>query len=214
MNYDKSIDGVTSPAGEWQGFFHSARFAAAKRQSSCFPWSRACDAEVSICSPRRRSGILYFTSLAAVDDQQPISNDSTPATAKPDGAAGDQSVASLAAEPTHGTLHDRAFDKYVDSDFIAQAWNRLDADALTDVALQLAEGERILLRSHKVGSAADVLRLASRIATTRGNKETLASITTAAKALKVEDVHAQVAAASKLGGASRAGMRRRDRPDR
>lgn len=134
-------------------------------------------------------------------------NDSTPASAKPESAAsasGDQSVASLAAEPTYGTLQDRAFDKYVDPDFIAHAWNRLDADALTDVALQLAEGERILLRSHKVGSAADVLRLASRIASSRGNKETLARVTTAAKALKVEDVAAQVAAASKLGGASRA----------
>jgi hypothetical protein len=133
-------------------------------------------------------------------------NDSTPSAAKTEaaGTTGDANAVSPAVEPNVGVIYDRAFDKYVDSDFVAAAWNRLDADALTDAALQLAEGERILLRSHKLGSAADVLRLASRIATSRGNKETLARITMAAKALKVEDVANQVAVAEKLGGASRA----------
>src|SRR4051794_9036967 len=46
-------------------------------------------------------------------------------------------------------LQDAAFDQYVDIQLMAHAVDALDAELLTDVGLQLAEGERILLRPHQ-----------------------------------------------------------------
>ena len=50
-------------------------------------------------------------------------------------------------------LVDPAFGQYIDIRLLWQGWGSMDAGMLTDAALQLAEGERVLMRSHKAGSA-------------------------------------------------------------
>ncbi len=99
---------------------------------------------------------------------------------------------------------DPAFAKYVDIDLLIDAWSDLDPALMTDVALQLAEGERVLLRPHKAGSAADLLALAARLAGKNNDQATLARIGKAAELLASEEVADQVASAAKLAGASRA----------
>src|SRR5438874_12815553 len=61
-----------------------------------------------------------------------------------------------AAQPTGGApavlsgdVHDPAFDRYVDLDLATRAWQQADAALLADIGLQLAEGERVLMRPHK-----------------------------------------------------------------
>jgi hypothetical protein len=59
---------------------------------------------------------------------------------------------------------DSAFEAYVSPELFQKATESLDAELLTDVALQLAEGERVLQRPHQgIGSEA-VARLAYRLA--------------------------------------------------
>lgn len=100
-------------------------------------------------------------------------------------------------------LHDRAFDRYVDLRLIGDAWASLNADRLVDVALQLAEGERVLLRSHKAISSADAFRLAAKMALGQGDVGTLARLDKVAKARGDSALTAQLAAGAKLGQASR-----------
>lgn len=100
-------------------------------------------------------------------------------------------------------LHDRAFDRYVDLRLIGDAWASLNADRLVDVALQLAEGERVLLRSHKAISSADAFRLAAKMALGQGDLGTLARLEKVAKARGDSALTSQLAAGAKLGQASR-----------
>ncbi len=100
-------------------------------------------------------------------------------------------------------LNDPAFNQYVDITLLGPAWSSKDAAALTDIALQLAEGERILLRSHKAGSSKDLLNLATKIAQTADDKTALARIEQAATHLKYDDVAALTKSTNKLAGASR-----------
>jgi hypothetical protein len=99
---------------------------------------------------------------------------------------------------------DPAFDTYVDLDDLAEAWENLDAKALTDIGLQLAEGERVLLRSHKSITAAQVLSLAARVASQTRDKETLQRLVRAAETQKRDELAVQFRAALKLASASRA----------
>ncbi|WP_437192282.1 hypothetical protein [Planctomicrobium sp. SH527] len=100
-------------------------------------------------------------------------------------------------------LNDPAFNQYVDITLLGPAWSAKDAAALTDIALQLAEGERILLRSHKAGSSKDLLNLATKIAQSSDDKAALGRIEQAATHLKYDDVVASTKSSNKLAGASR-----------
>jgi len=100
-------------------------------------------------------------------------------------------------------VNDPAFNRYVDLGLLAQAWEEKDPTLLTDCALQLAEGERILLRSHKAFSADKLFELAIRAASQKNDSATLDRL---AKAVEQRDnpaLKAQIAAVSKLGGESR-----------
>jgi len=108
----------------------------------------------------------------------------------------------LAAEPP-ADMADPAFDQYVDMALLADAWSRLDPALMTDVALQLAEGERILMRSHKAVSASQMLRLAAKLAAEKGDKELLSRIGTSAAKLGKEDFAAEVQGSAKLAAKSR-----------
>jgi hypothetical protein len=59
---------------------------------------------------------------------------------------------------------DTAFESYVSSELFTKATESLNADLLADVALQLAEGERVLQRPHFGISSDTVSRLAYRLA--------------------------------------------------
>ena len=100
-------------------------------------------------------------------------------------------------------LSDPAFNQYVDISLLELAWKTKDAALMTDVALQLRQGEEVLMRSHKAGSAADLLRLSIAIASRDGDKELLDRIGKVAKAKELEDVAALTTQAAKLAGATR-----------
>lgn len=99
-------------------------------------------------------------------------------------------------------LQDAAFEHYVDLRLIGQAWREMDPALLTDVALQLAEGERVLLRSHRAISADDMLKLAIRAAQSKKDKEALQRLTKAVEG-RNEALNSQVAAAKALLDSSR-----------
>lgn len=102
-------------------------------------------------------------------------------------------------------LHDAAFDKYVDLRLLGDAWARLDAARLVDVAMQLAEGERILLRPHRGVSAADTLKLAAKTAIDLGDSQTLERLQRIAQARNDQALAALLASGAKLASASRDG---------
>lgn len=99
---------------------------------------------------------------------------------------------------------DAAFDRYVSASDIGEALDALDAAALTDAALQLAEGERVLLRKHKSGlTAAGLAAKAADLAARRGDRDTLARIRRAADRLGGDAFQAKLTALDKLASAAR-----------
>ena len=100
-------------------------------------------------------------------------------------------------------LQDKAFDKYVSLQLLGDAWAQLDAGRLTDVAMQLAEGERILLRPHKAISAADALQLAAKTAVDLGDTATLERLGKIAQARNDQALAAMLASSAKLTSAAR-----------
>ena len=100
-------------------------------------------------------------------------------------------------------LRDIAFDRFIDLQDIGRAWGRLDAAALADIALQLREGERVLLRSHKAIKGSKVMELTLKLATKNQDQETLARLALAAKNSGDQELSQRIAAATKLAAASR-----------
>ncbi|QDU28304.1 hypothetical protein ETAA8_34040 [Anatilimnocola aggregata] len=121
------------------------------------------------------------------------------------GAADDAKApaATSAAAPAAPDLFDPAFERYVDLLLLGQAWETLDAVLLTDCALQLAEGERVLMRSHKAISSQQVLDLAAKIAADKRDTATLDRLANVAQVTKNTAASEQIAAARKLASASR-----------
>ncbi len=73
-------------------------------------------------------------------------------------------------------LRDTGFERYVEVQRIGEALRSLDAGLLSDLALQLAEGERILQRPHRAISSEQLLEIAGRIAAERRDRATLARL--------------------------------------
>ncbi|QDU26690.1 hypothetical protein ETAA8_17710 [Anatilimnocola aggregata] len=116
------------------------------------------------------------------------------------------SPAAVAATPPASSapdLYDPAFDRYVDLMMLGRAWDQLDAALMTDCALQLAEGERILMRSHKAVSSKQLLELASKVAADKRDLATLDRLAKVCESTKNTEALTQVTAARKLAGASR-----------
>jgi hypothetical protein len=101
-------------------------------------------------------------------------------------------------------LADPAFDRYVDLELLGAAWADLDTAALTDVGLQLAEGERILMRPHKAISAGKVLQMAARLAGEAKDTATLDRLARAAERLADKDLETLVKTAQLLAKKTRA----------
>jgi hypothetical protein len=100
---------------------------------------------------------------------------------------------------------DPAFDTYLDIRLIAPATASLNASALTDLALKLAEGERVLQREHRAGSAAALAAFAAKVAIETGHQPSLERLAKLAANTGNAELKAVVAAAGKLGSSSRGG---------
>lgn len=101
-------------------------------------------------------------------------------------------------------FQDSAFESYLDIAFVGEAITSRNAILLTDVALQLAEGERVLLRQHKSGVTARALfEKAATIAAAEQDRATLERLKRAATVLKDEHLASQLAVLEKMGGVSR-----------
>ncbi len=95
-------------------------------------------------------------------------------------------------------LRDPAFDYYVDLTLLGNAWADLDAALLTDLTLQIVEGERVLLRPHRVVRSSDLLEVAIRLAAAKNDEATLARLEKAVQRSENLDLAAQLAEARKL----------------
>jgi len=98
---------------------------------------------------------------------------------------------------------DPAFDRYVNLVQLGKAWDQLDSDLLTDVALQLAYAEDILQRSHKKLTADLALDLALKLAAETKNQNALARMSKAAEHYGKTELAARIKAAGELSLASR-----------
>ena len=100
-------------------------------------------------------------------------------------------------------FNDPAFERYVDLLLLGQAWDTLDPVLLTDCALQLAEGERILMRSHKAIASSEVIELATKIAAEKRDSATLDRLAKVLTARNDTPALEKVTSARKLASASR-----------
>ena len=114
------------------------------------------------------------------------------------------SAPEVAPDGIPSELRDPAFDRFVDLRALGQAWARLDAATLADIALQMTEGEGALKRPHKAISAEKVLDMAIRVASRQRDKETLDRLTKALEARGNKDRADQLALASTLASSARA----------
>jgi hypothetical protein len=78
-------------------------------------------------------------------------------------------------------LQDSAFNRLMNARLLARAWERQDAALLMDMALLLAEGERILMRPHHAFRSNDLLELAVYVAADLDDHVTLKRLAKAAE---------------------------------
>ncbi len=103
---------------------------------------------------------------------------------------------------------DPAFDRYLDLKALGQALADQKPEAVADIAIKLAEGEKALGRKHKSVSSAKLFDVAVGLAQQQKDKDTLAKLGKAAKDGGNKDLTEMVEKAEKLV----AGMRKVD-PD-
>ncbi|HUY32800.1 MAG TPA: hypothetical protein VMV69_08460, partial [Pirellulales bacterium] len=85
----------------------------------------------------------------------------------------------------------------------ARAVHDGDAGLLTDVALQLAEGQRVLLRPHKELPTTGVMRMACRLAAGRGDAASLGRLAKAAQTCGDKQLGDDIRAAQKTASEAR-----------
>jgi len=141
-------------------------------------WFVRCAAVVTVL-------VGYSLPLHAQLIGDPRSIDEEPAAADEDGSSQESTLDTasiedlIAAAKSAATpqvpeeLQDVAFDRYVDLLLLGDAWDRLAPALMTDVALQLAEGERVLFRPHKAIKSAELFQLAVKMAVDRRDQATL-----------------------------------------
>lgn len=98
---------------------------------------------------------------------------------------------------------DPAFQRYIDGDLLWEAIAAGEPGSLTDAALQLHVGERVLFRTHRGVSADAVFRMAIKAAVRDGDAASLDRLATALTAAGKADLSAQVAAAKSLAAGKR-----------
>jgi hypothetical protein len=101
-------------------------------------------------------------------------------------------------------LQDSAFDRYANLPEIMKAFDQFNASALTDTALEVAEGERILERPRKGINAHELLQRAAELASSQHDKEALARLRKEAERRGDKDLANRIAAQERLASAPRA----------
>lgn len=129
-------------------------------------------------------------------------NEAPRPTPKPEGKSSSGDSGSLS--PLAGGQADEAFEQYANLNRLAAAWASMDSVMMTDGALQFAEAERVLLRSHKTMKTSQVFDLAIRVAAENNDKESLGRIAKVLERSGDKDGLARVNLALKTGGTSRA----------
>lgn len=128
----------------------------------------------------------------------------TKAKAKPQQTVEAQHSATTNEQSYLTIVDDPAFDRFVDLELLGAAIWDLDAAALADAGLQLAEGERVLHRSHKAGiTARHVLKKAALLAAKKNDKATLQRLNRAAKRMGDEVLVSHVKNVCKAAESSR-----------
>lgn len=110
-------------------------------------------------------------------------------------AQGDQSNQQLSDDP--------AFNHQIDWSFFAQANQSLDPEQLAEVALQVAEAERILMRPHHGFTAAEFFAAVLRLAIERQSEAALKTLARSAEQRGDKELGVQIATARKLLGEAR-----------
>jgi len=100
-------------------------------------------------------------------------------------------------------LRDPVFDRFVDLLLLADAWSRVDVSLMTDVALQLAEGERVLLRPRKGITATQMLKFAAHVASRKQDQASLERLAKFARHHNDPELATHIAAAQRMGGNNR-----------
>ena len=110
---------------------------------------------------------------------------------------------SAKAPDMRGMVIDTAFEQYVSPKLFEECLQGLSPSLLTDVALQLAEGERVLHRSCEGVTADQMARFAAEIAQQRGDTASLDRLIKSARERKADDLAVEIGTLAALGGASR-----------
>ncbi|MCA9174988.1 MAG: hypothetical protein KDB14_10950 [Planctomycetales bacterium] len=105
--------------------------------------------------------------------------------------------------PAVSEMYDKDFAKHVEIRLLGVAWQNLDAKLMTDVALQLREGERVLGRKHPKISSRQILNLAAKVAADGGDQETLERLVRVAAANGDETEVTKLKKLQSLAGKSR-----------
>jgi hypothetical protein len=149
-------------------------------------------------------GALWAVTVQDPDYETAASSADVDAVAEeaPKGEESGQAIAdvltSLAGEGiVPAELQDPAFDYYVDLVLVGTAWVELDAVLITDLSLQFMEGERVLLRSHRAIDSADLMQIAIRLATVKGDAESLARLEKAVERSDNKELATELAEAKK-----------------
>lgn len=82
-------------------------------------------------------------------------------------------IEGAASEPLSEQVADPGFERYADVRLLKTAYEQVDSALMTDVALQLAEGERVLLRPHQAISAKSAILAAAELAAKKGDQSSL-----------------------------------------
>jgi hypothetical protein len=106
-------------------------------------------------------------------------------------------------DPVPRELTDAGFRRYADLDLLRAALTDRDPALLCDAALQLAEGERVLLRSHKGLPSRKVFLLAVECAADKRDGATLKRLLRGAKAQPDKGLAEVVEVAMKTAGVNR-----------
>ncbi|MDR0327908.1 MAG: hypothetical protein LBI05_06395 [Planctomycetaceae bacterium] len=119
-------------------------------------------------------------------------------------------IVDIVTVPSFGS-GDSGFEKMVDWELAASAASASDPVGLTDVALQLAEAERVMLRSHGSIPASTLFQLAIRAAVKRGDGETLERLAKGAKLYGLDEIANDAETSKRLTDNSREGIGDRGR---
>ncbi|HUY32797.1 MAG TPA: hypothetical protein VMV69_08445 [Pirellulales bacterium] len=109
---------------------------------------------------------------------------------------------SRALPPAPAPTLDPGFGPQIDEN-LARAVHEGDAGLLTDTALQLAEGHRVLLRPHKELPTTGVMRMACRLGAERGDAASLDRLAKAAQTCGDKQLGDDIRAAQKTASAAR-----------